>query len=126
GNWAFNVAYASQSAGLRAYVVRLDSIAELEEWVHEGVPVVLSVAYDLLTGKGERRDSGHLLVCVGFTNDGEVVVNDPWARLDRGESVRKTFSRDNLQRAWNVSHNTVYLIYPKSWKTPSSLTHRWQ
>src|SRR6185436_1407617 len=114
GNWPFNTAYAGKFPGLRGYVAQLNDISDLEEWILSDVPVVLSVSYDLLKGKTEPRNSGHIIVCVGFTKDGDLVVNDPWARLDEGQSVRKVFPRANLIPAWAASHNTAYLIYPES------------
>ena len=44
----------------------------------------------------------------------EVVANDPWARLERGERVQKVFPRNNVAKAWKQSHNTVYVIHPES------------
>ena len=121
GNWAFNTAYAGSIPGLRAYVTRLTDVAELEDWVAADVPVILSVCYDLLRGKPRTRDSGHLVVCVGFTESGEVVVNDPGTR----DQVRKTFPRDNLVRAWAHSRNTVYLIHPDTWRPPRDRFQHW-
>jgi uncharacterized protein YvpB len=114
GNWPFNTAFAGKFPGVRAYVTRLNDLSDLEEYVLSGVPVVLSVSYDLLYAKKVERNSGHLIVCVGFTSEGEVVANDPWARLERGERVQKIFSRVNVARAWKQSHNTVYVIHPES------------
>jgi hypothetical protein len=120
GNWPFNTAFAGAFPGLRAYVTRLTDVAELEAWIARGIPVVVSVCYDQLRGRPRIRDSGHLVVCVGFTSTGDVVVNDPGTRLAQ---VRRTFARENLIRAWAHSHNTVYLIYPQRHKTPRN---RWQ
>jgi hypothetical protein len=114
GNWPFNTAFAGKFPGLRAYVTRLNGISDLEEYVLAGVPIVLSVSYDLLYAKKAERNSGHLIVCVGFTPEGEVVAHDPWARLERGERVQQTFSRHNLAKAWKQSHNTAYVIHPES------------
>jgi hypothetical protein len=121
GNWPFNTAYAGSLPGLRAYVTRLTDVSELEDWVARGVPVVVSVCYDLLRGRPRERDSGHLVVCVGFTKSGEVIVNDPGTR----EHVRKTFPREDLIRAWANSKNTVYLIYPEDWRPPRDRFGHW-
>lgn len=111
GNWSFNVAYAGSFQGLVAYVDRLTDVSDLERWIAAGYPVICSVSYKLLKGV-EDGSEGHLVICVGFTETGDVVVNDPWARLEKGESVRKTFPRQNLINAWRASNNTVYLILP--------------
>ncbi len=114
GNWPFNTGFAGKFPGLRAYVTRLKDLSDLEGYVLAGVPIVLSVSYDLLYGRKVERNSGHLIVCVGFTSEGEVVANDPWARLERGERVRKIIPRNNLEKAWKQSHNTAYVIHPES------------
>lgn len=125
GNWPFNTAFAGSFPGMRAYVTRLSDVAELEDWIAAGIPVILSVSYDLLQGKATSQDAGHLVMCVGFTAQGDVVVNDPWARLEKGETVRKTFSRHNLIAGWGNSHNTVYLIYPETVKPPQDRFGHW-
>lgn len=121
GNWPFNTAYAGSLPGMRAYVTRLTDVSELEDWVVRGVPVVVSVCYDLLRGRPRQRDSGHLVVCVGFTANGEVTVNDPGTRAN----VRKTFPREDFVRAWANSRNTVYLIYPHTWRPPRDRFGHW-
>lgn len=113
GNWPFNTAFAGKFPGLRACVARLNDVTDLEGLVQAGIPPVVSISYDALKGKPDAGGSGHLIVCVGFTKTGDIVVNDPWARLDRGESVRKIFPRENLIAAWKASHNTAYLICPE-------------
>lgn len=121
GNWPFNTAFAGSFPGLRAYVTRFTDVSELEDWLAAGLPVVVSVSYELLQGRPRTRESGHLVVCVGFDQQGNIVVNDPGTRLN----VRKTFARDNLVRAWAESHNTVYLIYPLGRTPPKDRFGHW-
>jgi hypothetical protein len=104
GNWAFNTAFAGSYPGLRAYVARLADLAEVEDWIAGGFPVGLSVCLNQLRGRSGPA-SGHLVVCVGFTNDGDPILNDPGTRLN----VRKVFPRKNVIAAWANSRNTVYL-----------------
>ena len=120
GNWPFNTAYAGSYRRMRAYVTRLSDVSELEDWIAAGVPVGVSLDYDKLRGKA-GPPSGHLVVCVGFTKDGEVVLNDPGT----SHNVRKTFPRDNLTRAWAYSRNTVYLIYPQDTEIPTDRFGHW-
>ena len=120
GNWVFNTAYAGSFRGLRAYTARLSDVAELEDWIAQGIPVGLSLCYNRLRGKS-REPSGHLVVCVGFTRDGNVIVNDPGTR----ESVRKVFPRANLIDAWAYKNNAVYLIYPENAKAPKDRFGHW-
>jgi hypothetical protein len=113
GNWPFNTAFAGQFAGMRAYVVRLPGVRELERLVADEVPPILSVSFDLLHGKSEDRGGGHLVVCAGFTKEGDFVLNDPWTRP--GESVRRTVPRHQVLQAWARSRQTVYVIHPEGW-----------
>ena len=120
GNWVFNTAYAGSFKGMRAYTTRLTDVSELEDWIACGIPVGLSVCYNRLRGFG-RVPSGHLIVCVGFTATGDVVVNDPGTR----RNVRKIFPRARLIDAWSYSQNTVYLIYPERTKLPKDRFGHW-
>lgn len=120
GNWSFNVAYAGSLPGLRAYVTRLSDVVELEMLIAKGIPVGLSVCYNRLRGKS-KEPSGHLVVCVGFTEQGDPVINDPGT----SRNVRKTFSRENLVSGWAYSHNTVYLVYPEGTGLPRNRFGHW-
>ncbi len=120
GNWVFNTAYAGSFKGLRAYTARLSDVAELEDWIARGIPVGLSVCYNRLRGKS-RAPSGHLIVCVGFTKDGDVIVNDPGT----SKNVRKVFPRQNLIDAWAYKNNAVYLIYPEHVRLPRDQFGHW-
>ncbi|MHB8521934.1 MAG: peptidase C39 family protein [Limisphaerales bacterium] len=126
GNWPFNTAFAGRFSGLRAYVIRLSGVSELEDWIVAGVPVIVSVSPGLLNGKPELPDTGHLVVCVGFTNEGDVVVNDPWARRENGQLVRRIYPRNHLVVAWKRSHNTAYVIYPTTAKIPKDRFGHWE
>lgn len=120
GNWPFNTAYAAQH-GLVGYVSRMSTLGQVERWIEAGVPVVASLAW----APGELRNAavpstdGHILVIVGFTAEGDVVVNDPAADPRLGLSVRRVYPRGTLERLW-LTHagGTVYLIYPETLSPP--------
>ena len=95
-------------------------MSELEDWIAAGLPVVVSVDYTALKGEA-GRPSGHLVVCVGFTEQGDVIVNDPGTRHE----IRRTFPRKHLIAAWDRSHRTVYLIYPESARVPLDRFGHW-
>ena len=61
-----------------------------------------------------------------YVEQGDVVVNDPSARPDAGETVRKIYPRKNVAAAWQVSHRTVYFIYPESAKIPADRYGHWE
>jgi len=99
GNWPFNTAYAASRTG-HAFVTRFRNLRGVERMVRAGIPVVASVTF----GRGQLRGApiaatnGHLLVVVGFTRAGNVVVNDPAARTRAG--VRRTYDRGQFEDAW--------------------------
>ncbi len=114
GNWPFNTAFAGSFPGIRGYVVRLSDVSELEAFVLAGIPVPVSVAYNVLKGMPPRKGDGHLIVCVGFAKNGDIVVNDP----AKSPSVRWVYPRGDFVKAWARSKNTAYLIYPESAALP--------
>jgi hypothetical protein len=120
GNWPFNMAYAGAFPGMRAYVTRLGDISELEAWIEQNLPVGLSVDYDRLRAKGPGPN-GHLVVLVGFTKEGDPIINDPGT----SEHVRKVFPRKNLINAWACSRNTVYIVYPINSALPEDRFSHW-
>lgn len=119
GNWPFNVAYAS-SLGLNGDVSRFGSLAQAEEWVEVGVPVIASISWGRgqLDGAAIPSSAGHLLVIRGFTASGDVVVNDPAASSNSG--VRRVYDRQQFYDAWmRGSGGVVYLVRPAGWKVPT-------
>ena len=123
GNWPFNTAFAGSFAGMRGCVVRLADVAELEALVAARVPPIVSVSYDALYARLPDKGNGHLVVCAGFTDKGDVLINDPWTDFAKGDTVRQVVSRENFIRAWRHSRQTAYLIRPEHWPVPDS--SRW-
>jgi hypothetical protein len=118
GNWAFNMAYAGSFPGLRAYATRFDDLRQVENCIAAGIPVALSVSFDLLNGKIADQNNGHLIVVVGFTARGDVVVNDPWPNPKKENRVRKIFPRERVVAAWQRSKQTVYVVAPEGARVP--------
>lgn len=113
GNWPFNTAYGAVQPGLTGQVARLSGMDELQEWVEADVPVAISVSASMLRGDEPGPGDGHLIVVVGFNEEGDLIVNDP------GRSqVRRTYLREHVRGAWATSENTVYLVYPNTWNVP--------
>lgn len=120
GNWPFNTAYAA-SYGLTAYVTRMYSMSQIEQWVKAGVPIVISVAFNngQLPGEPVKNSPGHLLVVRGFTANGDVVTNDPAASTDAGTQI--VYQRADLEYVWQYGSNgTAYVIYPTGWPIPTT------
>ncbi|HEY3083008.1 MAG TPA: C39 family peptidase [Chloroflexota bacterium] len=120
GNWPFNTAFAA-ALGLRARVLRLASLAEVEPWTDAGVPVIASIRFRVGELAGAPISSalgGHLLVIRGFTRGGDVLANDPAASSDRG--VPRRYGRSQFERVWlNGSNGLVYLVHPPDWPVPA-------
>jgi hypothetical protein len=113
GNWPFNAAYAAEF-GLDTFVTQLRSLAEAEQFVRAGIPLVASIA----SRPGELDGflfsggtNGHLVVIAGFDGAGNPIVYDPAAWSDA--SVRRVYDRAQFERVWlRGSGGTVYVIHP--------------
>jgi hypothetical protein len=125
GNWPFNTAFAGSFEGMRAYVARLSDVSELEDWIVAGIPVIISAPWHLLSPGRVDTGNGHLTVCIGFTETGDVVINDPATNLLKGQQVRHIYKREDVIKAWHESGNTVYLVYPVTAKTPPDPFGHW-
>ncbi|HET6743142.1 MAG TPA: peptidase C39 family protein [Kribbella sp.] len=129
GNWPFNTAYAG-SRGIDAFVTRLRSLTEAEQFIKAGIPLVASLSFKKgdLPGAGYGTN-GHLMVIVGFDQDGNVVVNDPASHLiASNDQVRTTYDRTAFENAW-VPHSggLVYVMHPEgtALPAPAGPQHNW-
>ncbi|GLW06711.1 membrane protein [Microtetraspora sp. NBRC 13810] len=121
GNWPFGVAYAGRY-GLAGFVTRLRSLTELECLIAAGIPVMTSQSFKdhELPGAGYST-SGHIMVVVGFTEDGDVVANDPAAPEDG--AVRRVYPRAAFENVWlrgTSSRGIVYVVHPPEVPLPPS------
>lgn len=136
GNWPFNTGYSSH-LNLKSSVSRFNSIQQVERWIDVGIPVIASVAWDnrysdrsLNNASIPRATYGHLLVIVGFTSSGNVIVNDPAA--SPSSQVRRVYNRGQFSRAWlnserwrgGRSDGVVYLVHPRNKSIPGSYAAR--
>jgi hypothetical protein len=128
GNWPFNTAYAG-TRGLDSFVTRLRSLTEAEQFIKAGIPLVASLSFtkNELPGAGYGTN-GHLMVIVGFTANGDVVVNDPASHLIKSnDQVRTVYDRQAFENAW-IPHSggLVYVIHPASKALPPTVgQHNW-
>lgn len=98
GNWPFNAAYAG-ALGLDAHVTRLRSLTEAESYIAMGIPVITSLSFRAGEIGGADYDTdGHLMVIVGFTSTGDVIVNDPASSGDA--AVRHVYPRRQFENVW--------------------------
>ena len=125
GNWPFNTAYAAQYAD-HAFVTRLRNLRQAERLIKAGIPVIASVAFGPgeLSGAPIGSTNGHLMVIVGFTETGDVVVNDPAA--PRNRTVRRTYDRGEFENAWlPTSGGLVYVIRTADQELPARSPGNW-
>ncbi|MEU7826544.1 C39 family peptidase [Catellatospora sp. NPDC049133] len=137
GNWPFNTAYAASFPGLDAKVTRLHSLDEAERFIKAGIPVITSQSFlsEELDGAGYGT-SGHLFVIVGFTAEGDVIVNDPASSSN--DVVRNIYPREQFEQIWlrtkryrangtvaSGSGGIAYLIKPwwKPWPVVAGSTN---
>ncbi|MBJ7528164.1 MULTISPECIES: C39 family peptidase [Nocardioides] len=128
GNWPFNTAFAAlhttSPEGGGAFVTRLRSLREAELMIKAGIPVIASISFGSgeLSGAPISASNGHLLVIVGFTASGDVVVNDPAARDRTG--VRRTYDRGQFEDAWlPTSGGLAYLVTDAEHPLPAPGEH---
>ncbi len=120
GNWPFNAAYA-HTYGLDAFVTRLRSLQEVERFVEAGIPVVTSLSWDLEEMPEAGYDTnGHLLVIIGFTEEGHPILNDPASNSN--DNVRSIYTRENFEKVWQESTGGVaYVYHPNGTPLPATV-----
>ncbi len=124
GNWAFNTAYAANLT-TDAFVTRLANLREAERFIYAGIPLAASISFSKgqLGGAPISATAGHLVVIVGFTANGNVVVNDPAA--PNNASVRRTYDRGQFERAWlRKSSGAVYVVRNSAHPLPARAANR--
>ncbi|MEV4505226.1 peptidase C39 family protein [Streptomyces klenkii] len=99
GNWPFNAAYAATYHDMQAVVTRLRSLGDAEKLIRARIPVITSQSFLAaeLDGAGYGT-AGHLMCVVGFTAQGDVVVNDP--NSPSNAAVRRVYKRRQFENIW--------------------------
>jgi hypothetical protein len=99
GNWPFNAAYAATYRDMEGVVTRCASLDDAERLVAAGIPLITSQSFieSELDGAGYGT-SGHLMTVIGFTDDGDVIANDPASRDDA--AVRHVYKRRQFENIW--------------------------
>ncbi|TNM36564.1 peptidase C39 family protein [Nocardioides albidus] len=128
GNWPFNTAFAARRLGPagEAFVTRLRDLTDAELLVAAGIPPVVSIAFTAgeLGGAPISASNGHLLVIVGFTATGDVIVNDPAAADAAG--VRRVYARAQLERIWlRASGGMAYVVHDAAHPLPAAPGGNW-
>ncbi|MBX6723484.1 MAG: peptidase C39 family protein, partial [Dactylosporangium sp.] len=89
-------------------------------FIAAGIPLVVSASFKKNQIPGLTYGTGgHLMCLVGFTADGQPVMNDPFSPTN--DDVRKTVGRAEFETAWlTTSRGIVYVIHPPSVALPDA------
>jgi predicted double-glycine peptidase len=112
GNWPANAAYAAKE-GLDARIARLESLNDVQDEIAAGRPVAVSVtiAEGDMPAAPLKKTAGHILVVIGFTEDGDVIAADPAGK--GRDQVRRVYPRADFHKVWRVNkRGLAYLIGP--------------
>ncbi len=109
GNWPRNV-QAAWTLGVPARLARCSTWGEVESHIAAGQPLVVSIRakHGELAGAPYESTNGHLLVLVGFDDEGRVLANDP-ATSDPARG-RCTFSRADMEVVWMNRGGLAYVL----------------
>lgn len=120
GNWPFNAAYAS-TFGLESFVTRLRSLAEAEKFIEARIPLIFSLSFEEEEmPEAGYGTNGHLVALVGFTADGDPIINDP--NKASNEAVRQVYTRENFERVWQTSTDGItYVYHPSDVQLPANI-----
>jgi peptidase C39-like protein len=99
GNWPFNAAYAATYTDMRGVVTRIASLTDAERLIEAGIPLITSQSFyeAELDGAGYGT-AGHLMTVIGFTEDGDVIANDPAS--EDNAAVRRVYNRHEFENIW--------------------------
>ncbi|UGY90337.1 peptidase C39 family protein [Streptomyces gobiensis] len=99
GNWPFNTAYCATYTDMQGIVTRLNSLHDAERLIRAGIPLITSQSFlaSELDGAGYGT-AGHLMTVIGFTEDGDIIANDPAA--DDNDAVRRVYQRRQWENIW--------------------------
>lgn len=88
GNWPF-ICQQAASHGFKAFGFRCNNQLPIRQEIDAGHPVILSVQWGAgeLTNAPITSTNGHLILCVGYTANGDYIINDPAGSDNRWDHV---------------------------------------
>lgn len=118
GNWSYNAAFAG-SLGYRSWIIRCNSFDPIKREIATGHPVILSIAFKrgVLSNAPIRSTAGHIIVCRGFTPEGDPICNDPAAKTE--EKGHVVYKLKELERAWLAQKAAAVIVHPKDTNSKS-------
>lgn len=111
GNWSYNAAFTG-TLGYRAWIRYCNGFDAIKEEIATGHPVILSIAYPkgVLSNAPVKSTAGHIIVCRGFTPEGDPICNDPAAKSE--EIGHIVYKKEELERAWLTRKAAAIFIHP--------------
>jgi hypothetical protein len=111
GNW-WRAVQAAYTLGVPGYVERFGDWNAVKRHIAAGQPVIASIRINKgeMSHNPKRQSDGHLIVIVGFTENGDVLVNDPV-----GETVEEgtaTYKRQDMETIWLQRGGVAYILLP--------------
>lgn len=112
GNW-WRAVQAAYSWGVPGYVERFGDWNAVKRYIAAGQPVIASIRINKgeMSHKPQRQSNGHLIVIVGFTENGDVLINDPV-----GETVEEgtaAYKREDMEKIWLGRGGVAYILQPR-------------
>lgn len=111
GNW-WRAVQGAYSFGLPGYVERFGDWNAVKRHIANGQPVIASikVRQGQLRNSPYRQTDGHLLVITGFTDTGDVCINDPAANnAEQGQTI---YPREDMETVWLANGGIGYIMEP--------------
>lgn len=119
GNWPF-ICQTAARHGFKSYYMRSNSQQTLRDFIAQGVPVEIGMAYgkNQLTNSPIPSTAGHLLLCVGITANGDYICNDPAGSDSRWDHV--VYLKSEVSNVWLAKGGTTIPCIPNSvyWRFP--------
>lgn len=109
GNW-IRAVQAAYSFGIVGHIERFHDWDSVKRHIAAGRPIIASIRF----GKGELRNApfsssqGHIIVIVGFDNNGNVNVNDPAGKTMQAGVT--TYPKEDMQKAWLDHGGVAYVL----------------
>ncbi len=119
GNWPF-IAQEAAKYGFKSYYSRSNGQQPLRDLIAQGCPVEFGMAYSAgqLTHSPISSTSGHLVLVVGITSDGNYICNDPAGSTSTWDHV--IYDKNEIANVWLGHGGTTIPCIPNNvyWRFP--------